>query len=508
MSRCVFVILMICAMVPTAIGTEAENAVSSVLPAAKDRGPGSLTTIFASNGGYAGNMFDIEMLVSINEITAIDINVDPVGYTTEVDVWWREGTCVGHDQDPTGWHLLGHGTGIAAGYDLPTFIDLSGNGFSFDAGKLYGFYVDITSYPQPGINYSNGGPNIYANSEMSLTTYYGKGVGSFPGSTFFPRIWNGTVYYEAGPPDPLRVYPESVSTWYGGQAEFYLFGGPNLGGRGYCLFSTFSGPYPGTPLPGGETLPINWDWFTEMVLSLAMTGNPLVDGFFDHFDADGYGRAMLTVPGHLPLYNDWPVHFAWCTYNPFDFVSNHVMLIFIGKPNNPAQYFYDDGTSENALGWTAGGESVWAHLWDSGTGDTVTSVHSTFGASNSSLGPPDGDPCWVYVWDDPNNDGDPVDGVLIGEGSGVIANTNTNTFSQYILDAPTPVTGKFFTACHCWQDVGVYAAPMDETTPYSGGVAWFMGGAIFDKNDLTTTAAYEMGSIGFPAYWLLRVDND
>ena len=110
--------------------------------------------------------------------------------------------------------------------------------------------------------------------------------------------------------------------------------------------------------------------------------------------------------------------------------------------------------------------------------------------------------------EDPNNDGNPKDGVLVGEGSGVIADSNTNVFNNFTLDVPAHVETSFFVGCHCWQDAGIYAAPMDETTPYTNGDAWFVGGQVFDKNDLTTTAIYEMGSIGFPAYWLLRADND
>ena len=155
------------------------------------------------------------------------------------------------------------------------------------------------------------------------------------------------------------------------------------------------------------------------------------------------------------------------------------------------------------MGWTAGGESVWAHYFDAGGGDFIAKVSSTFGQANSTNGPPNGNPCRVYVWDDPTDDNDPVDAVLVGQGSGVIANTNTNTFNDYYLDSPVFVYKGFFAACHCWQDVGVYAAPMDLNTPY-GGQAWFMGGPVFDPNDLSTTMRYEVGSIGYPAYWLLR----
>ena len=134
-------------------------------------------------------------------------------------------------------------------------------------------------------------------------------------------------------------------------------------------------------------------------------------------------------------------------------------------------------------------------------------MSTTFGEAGSTNGPASGDKCWIYVWDDPNNDGDPIDGVLIGTATGVVAYPNTNTFSKFVLDVPAPVTGKFFVACHVWQDVGIYAAPMDEDMPYNGE-AWFMGGSFFDPNDLTSTVVYEMSSIGFPAYWLLRADYD
>lgn len=132
---------------------------------------------------------------------------------------------------------------------------------------------------------------------------------------------------------------------------------------------------------------------------------------------------------------------------------------------------------------------------------------TTFGSSLHTHGPANGDPCWIYVWDDPNNDQDPVDAVLLGQGTGVVANTNTNIDNFFMLDTPVEVHGGFFVACHVWQEAGVYAAPMDETTPY-GGQAWFMGGAVFDPADLSTTLRYEMGSILFPANWLLQAFSD
>ncbi|MDH3405255.1 MAG: hypothetical protein OEP45_16660, partial [Acidobacteriota bacterium] len=66
-------------------------------------------------------------------------------------------------------------------------------------GDLFGFYIDLTSYDGINqINYTNGGPNTYTNPEIELTSNTGQSSPAFSGS-FFPRIWNGTVYYDIVP---------------------------------------------------------------------------------------------------------------------------------------------------------------------------------------------------------------------------------------------------------------------------------------------------------------------
>jgi hypothetical protein len=167
------------------------------------RVPGSLTTLFASNNGYAGNTFDIVPNRSI-KITGIDVNVEPAGTSTAVDVYYLVGTSVGNENTSSAWTLLASGTGTAAGTDLPTFIDLPGaSGVNFDGAVTYGIYVDISSYSSPSINYTNG-QNTYSNADLSLITNTGQTSPAFTGS-FFPRQWNGTLYYDDGAPDIARV---------------------------------------------------------------------------------------------------------------------------------------------------------------------------------------------------------------------------------------------------------------------------------------------------------------
>lgn len=518
MKKLVLLAIAFCFCMPVLFAVNDDGSASSQGQAktltVATKAPGQLTTLFASNNGFRGNMFDIEPITDITEITAIDVNVDPAGLATNVDVWYRMDTCVGHDLSPTGWMLLGSGTGTAAGVDLPTFIDLAGNGVSFAAGGTYGMYVDITNYPSPGMNYTNApGPQNYSNAELSLTTYYGKGDPAFTGSTFSTREWNGTVYYEAGAPAALGVNPKEVSAFLGGTFNFDLFG-DGLGGRDYVLLGGASGSTPGTVLPGGLVLGINWDFFTDLLLELALAGGyGLVNDFIGTLDVDGNATASLVFPGHCQLFEDLDLCFAWCTYNPFDFVSNTVKVKLLGAVLPPEGYFYDDGTSENALGWTAGGVAVWIHSFDSGTGDTIDEVSSCFGQDGSASGPPNGDPIDVWVWSDPNQDGEPSDGLLLGQGSGVVANTSTNDFNHYALDVPTAVNGKFFVGCGLDTLAGTFAAPMD--TGSSLGVAFFTGafvgsGLVWDPNNLPGGGFvfYEMSSIGFPCVWMLRANDN
>jgi len=167
---------------------------------------GSLTTTFASNNAFAGNMIDIAP-VSDMEITGIDMNIVSVGAIADIDVWYIAGTSVGSESNSAGWTYLGTYSGTTAGQDLPTYIDMAGNGMTFAGGQTYGLYFDCITYGNGDtVRYTNGsgagtGPNgddQWSNGDLTITANCGKGSGGHVGSTFYPRNWNGTVYYETG----------------------------------------------------------------------------------------------------------------------------------------------------------------------------------------------------------------------------------------------------------------------------------------------------------------------
>lgn len=161
-------------------------------------GTGSLTTSFDSDNQFAGNTFDIENIGTM-PVTISSFEVNCVGGTgATFTIYYRVGTALGFEGNAAGWNVLGVDSNVnCVGQDLPTPVLIGG--LTIDPGELYGFYVDLTSYPNGTLRYTNGGPTTFMNTELSLTTYHGKGDPAFTGSSFFPRQWNGTVVYDIVP---------------------------------------------------------------------------------------------------------------------------------------------------------------------------------------------------------------------------------------------------------------------------------------------------------------------
>ena len=168
----------------------------------------SLTTMFAANNSFAGNTFDATVVgpqpVTIN---SFDVNLDTPGSTNTVAIYWRNGTSDGFQNNPAGWVLMGKDTNvISAGPDLPTPVNVGG--LVMIPGQTYGIYVDLESYPSSAVQYTNGGPQAFNDGVLSLTTFTGQASPIHSGS-FFPRIWNGTIYYTAFPDVPIPT----LSSW-------------------------------------------------------------------------------------------------------------------------------------------------------------------------------------------------------------------------------------------------------------------------------------------------------
>jgi hypothetical protein len=123
---------------------------------------------------------------------------------------------------------------------------------------------------------------------------------------------------------------------------------------------------------------------------------------------------------------------------------------------------YDDGTSENSIGLTAGGQFLWIQPFGSVGGQTlVSSVSTSYGTPLFPGGtPPVGTPVDVCVYDDPNDDGDPSDGVLISQTPGVVGNVDNDVLDTYAVP-PAVLNGVFFVGVAINHTSGQFPAPLD-----------------------------------------------
>lgn len=214
-------------------------------PPGPQLGTGSITTLFAQNNQFAGNTFDMVPGVNMT-ITGFDVNLS-AGAATTMNIYWRTGTAFGFESSAAGWTSIGTDAVAPSGPNIPTPVNIGG--LTLTAGNTYGFYVDTQSYPSASLMYTNGGPTTFSNADTDLTTFHGKGNPAFTGSSFFPRQWNGTVYYDilqdadldlTKTVDPTVVQPGGTVT--------------------YTLTVTNNGPDPANNTVVTDNLPAEFTW--------------------------------------------------------------------------------------------------------------------------------------------------------------------------------------------------------------------------------------------------------
>jgi hypothetical protein len=156
----------------------------------------SVTSTFAGGNGQNGNMFDV---TAINDITitqfygSFDNSVSASGM---VKVYYKAGSYMGSEAIPSAWTLIDSMMVTSAGTGMPTPIPITIN-IPVPMGQTYAFYVTGTGTMD--VDYTNGTTEgaVYK-SDANMQFKEGIGI-SYPfGSTYRPRIWNGTVFYCEG----------------------------------------------------------------------------------------------------------------------------------------------------------------------------------------------------------------------------------------------------------------------------------------------------------------------
>ena len=168
---------------------------------------------------------------------------------------------------------------------------------------------------------------------------------------------------------------------------------------------------------------------------------------------------------------------------------------------------WDDGSTENSLGLTAGGELCWMHHFNATQGGVIQKIWTCFGTPlyPGSSGVTPGAAFRVYVWSDPNGDGNPNDAVFLGEASGVVSggSIDTDVLQSVAIDIPIPANLSFFVGASV-VTTGGNPAPMDENG-FQYGKSWLAFNQV-PFNPTNFVNLYKMTDIGYPCNWLLRTE--
>lgn len=235
-------------------------------------------------------------------------------------------------------------TGLVQYYSAPFFTDTSATTYSlqlyyesFQSGFVY-LYQDGFDPRDPcrGIVEFGFAPlaNIYnikldANRQYVFVTseavLYGGG-GSFQVSIRGPvgsHIFRGSL-------TPMSSAVGSISLASGGAQPWSIDAGAAHAGELYLVLGSISGTTPGTPIPGGRTLPLNWDGWLAFTLS-----GPNVPPLFESFgllDGDGRtsARGLVLPAASPPALAGLVVHHAFVALDAASgvptFVSNALAL--------------------------------------------------------------------------------------------------------------------------------------------------------------------------------------
>jgi hypothetical protein len=180
----------------------------------------------------------------------------------------------------------------------------------------------------------------------------------------------------------------------------------------------------------------------------------------------------------------------------------------------------DDGSSEQTVGYSAGGGLGWLNQFGAaGTNTAVTAIRTTFGTPLLPGGaPPAGTPFQVAVWDDPNDDGDCTDAVL-QPGSVTTAtidasSIDTDVFQNVGIPATT-VHGIFFVGVVLLHAAGELPAALDLSTGATmcgspNADSWLVANTTgpLDLVNLSANDVPPLTVASFDLYgnWLLRID--
>ncbi|NVK63898.1 MAG: T9SS type A sorting domain-containing protein [Flavobacteriales bacterium] len=151
-----------------------------------------LFTTNTSSIDYNGTMFDLVAHDSI-VIDSFDVKINSTG-TQSIEIYKKAGSHLGYELIPGAWTLVDAVTVNVSDPTVQTHVPFSA--FSMNTDDTVGIYLKMANSASK-LSYRNpGSPQTRSTSELTMIT--GSGVNFNMTSNYFPRDWNGRVYYHYG----------------------------------------------------------------------------------------------------------------------------------------------------------------------------------------------------------------------------------------------------------------------------------------------------------------------
>lgn len=181
-----------------------------------------------------------------------------------------------------------------------------------------------------------------------------------------------------------------------------------------------------------------------------------------------------------------------------------------GGTPDPFAYRLDDGAGSSRIGPSDfDANMTWLNTFSAEPGrERITRVLVSFGGITSFDGVSGSDLVTVAVLDDPTDDGDPGDAVLLATGTGVWTAQAPNVFLGFDLDAPAVVDGVFFVAV--MMDVVQRASParLDPQGQGAGSLSWLFYNPGPNLGDLGSSPfVLRMSDSPFLGAWMVRAEG-
>lgn len=190
-----------------------------------------------------------------------------------------------------------------------------------------------------------------------------------------------------------------------------------------------------------------------------------------------------------------------------------VMVLGCATQAGPGVFEYrlDDGAGNFTLGPSQfDANMTWLNTFEAEPGfERITRVSVSFGDIANNDGVLGSDAVTVAVLNDPTNDGDPSDAVLLATGTGVWTAQASNVFLSFDLDEAVAVEGTFFVAV--MMDVIQRANParMDPQGQGAGALSWLFYNPEPNLGDLGSSPfILRMADSPFIGAWMIRAEGE